>query len=315
MDNVRISERALEYTLNGSASSLKKTLRGILFQSLLFVAGLVFGNPVVAAEQRPLTVVFAEGLEPLCWEEGGKAMGEQPEIAEYVLAKLGIKAKFLFLPWARAQWMIKEGTADLMMTTPTKNRFDYAVFGKEMTTPNYWNVFVRKDDSELVKKTKNFTTLDDLKPYPILDFFGNGWTEAHLKESDGFKVHKAAKMQDIVRLMGMGQGSLTINSSTSMNWFLNKLHMTDVIEEIALETPETRFQMVFQVSRKSPWMQKGLVKSLDAELQKMKLNGEWLKVLKKYKDPYGTGAPFKAYAQAEEFYQDYDRYPIFKPDF
>lgn len=271
-----------------------------------------FAN-ALAAEQLPLRVVFAEGLEPLCWQENGKPMGEQPEIAQHVISKLGIKAEYIFLPWPRAQKMVEEGQADLMMTTPTKARFEFAVFGKEMTTPNYWNVFVAKNKQDMVKKAKNFKTLADLKSYSILDFNGNGWTGAYLKTSDGYTIDTAPKMEQVMMKLTEGRGDFTINSSTSVNWFLHKMNLADKVEEVDIVAPGTRFHMTFQVSRKSPWMQKGLVRALDEELKKMKSSGEWLAILKKYKDPYASGRPFNSLLVVEDFYKDYDKYPIFKP--
>lgn len=271
-----------------------------------------FAN-ALAAEQLPLRVVFAEGLEPLCWQESGKPMGEQPEIAQHVISKLGIKAEYIFLPWPRAQKMVEEGQADLMMTTPTKARFEFAVFGKEMTTPNYWNVFVAKNKQDMVKKAKNFKTLADLKSYSILDFNGNGWTGAYLKTSDGYTIDTAPKMEQVMMKLTEGRGDFTINSSTSVNWFLHKMNLADKVEEVDIVAPGTRFHMTFQVSRKSPWMQKGLVRALDEELKKMKSSGEWLAILKKYKDPYASGRPFNSLLVVEDFYKDYDKYPIFKP--
>lgn len=287
-------------------------LRRNFIRSLVAVAFMA-GGIAMAAEPPPLTVVFMEGLEPLCWEENGKPMGEQPEIAQYVINKLGIKAKILFLPWARAQAMVQSGEADLMMTTPNKQRFEYAVFGKEMTTPNYWNIFVKKEKVDLLAKAKKFEKLEDLKPYSVLDFIGNGWTGAFMKEADGYKIDKAPKMEQVMLKLAEGRGDLTINSSTSVNWFMHKLKLTDKIEEVDIVAPGTRFHMTFQVSRKSPWVEKGLVRALDNELKKMKESGEWLKVLKKYKDPYAEGRPFKSLIATDDFYKDYDSYPVYKP--
>ena len=262
---------------------------------------------------RTLTVVFMEGLEPLCWEENGKPMGEQPEIAQYVISKLGIKAKFLFLPWARAQKMVEEGKADLMMTTPNRIRYEYAVFGKEMTTPNYWNVFIRKDNAGMMKKAKYFKKIEDLKPYTVLDFIGNGWTETYMKKSDGYKIEETPRMEQNVLKLVAGRGDLIMNSSTSMNWFLRKLGVEDKVREFRIVSPATRFHMTFMVSRKSPWLKKGLIRALDIELKKMKETGEWLKVLKKYNDPYGAGVPFKTLIDTSGFYKDYYNYPVYKP--
>lgn len=292
---------------------MSKFLLSLLVLIVTVVApGIVFAQPT-QAEQPPLTIVFMEGLEPLCWEENGKPMGEQPEIAQYVLSKLNIKAKFLFLPWARAQKMVESGEADLMMTTPSKARFEFAVFGKEMTTPNYWNIFVKKSNSAVIEKARKFEKLEDLKPYSILDFIGNGWTGAYLKAADGYKIDLAPKMTQLVQKLAAGRGDLTINSSTSINWFLHKHNLIDQVEEIDLAIPGTRFHMTFQVSRKSPWVEKGLVRALDIELKKMKDSGEWLKILQKYKDPYASGRPFKSLLVTDEFYKDYASYPVYKP--
>ena len=56
-------------------------------------------------------------------------MGLQPEIAEQVTARLGLKAEHGFYPWARANDMIRTGEADVFITTPTPARFAFAVFG------------------------------------------------------------------------------------------------------------------------------------------------------------------------------------------
>lgn len=280
---------------------------------ITIITSIIFCKVSIASEIPELTVVFAEGLEPLCWEENGIAKGEQPEIAQYVIKKLGIKAKYLFLPWVRAQKMVEQGEADLMMTTPNRDRFKYALFGKEMTTPNYWNIFIYKNNISMIRKARKFKKLEDLKPYTVLDFFGNGWTEVYMKRGDGYKIVPAPRMENLVKMLIYGRADLTITSSTSMNWFLHKLKMTEIVEEIDLITPETRFHMTFQLSRKSEWVKKGLIRALDRELRKMKDSGEWIKILRKYKDPYCTGRPFKSMLNTEDFYKDYEKYPVYTP--
>ena len=266
-----------------------------------------------APEAPELTIVFAEGLEPLCWEENGRPQGLQPEIAQHVLSRLNIKARFRFLPWARAQQEVEDGRADLMMTTPNKARFEYAVFGREMTTPNYWNLFIKSDRKDLIDNARSFTSLSDLKPYTVLDFNGNGWTTHFMKESDGYKIDTANTMEQVVKKLSLGRGDVIINSSASVNWFTRKLGLKDDITEVDFVAPGTRFHMVFQLSRKSPWVQKGLIKALDIELKKMKDSGAWLDALKKYKDPHGAGRPFTSMLDTAHFYTAYDSYPLYEP--
>ena len=134
-----------------------------------------------------------------------------------------------------------------------------------------------------------------------------------MKAADGYKIDTAPKMEQVVLKLTEGRGDLTINSSTSVNWFLHKLNLTDKVQEVGFEAPATRFHMTFQLSRKSPWVQKGLIRALDNELKKMKETGEWANILKKYKDPYGSGRPFKSLIDTDEYYKEYDSYPVYSP--
>jgi hypothetical protein len=45
----------------------------------------------------------------------------------------------------------------------------------------------------------------------------------------------------------------------------------------------------------------------------MKVSREWLKVLKKYRNPYWAGVPFKSLIKTDDFYTDYYKYQIYKP--
>jgi ABC-type amino acid transport substrate-binding protein len=134
-----------------------------------------------------------------------------------------------------------------------------------------------------------------------------------MKQSDGYNIKEVPKMEQMVRMLVSNRGDIIINSSTSVNWFIHKLGYKNKIKEISIVAPATRFHMTFMVSRKSPWLEKGLVRALDNELKKMKVSGEWLKVLKKYRNPYGAGVPFKSLIKTDDFYSDYYKYLIYKP--
>lgn len=253
--------------------------------------------------------------EPESWEENGVAKGIQPEIISYLCDKLGIKVIHTFYPWARAQNMVREGRADAMLTTPTAARFKYCVFGKEMGKPSYWNIFYQKSKNDIAERVKGLTSLNDLKPFSLLDFRGNGWTAAFMK--DGFDIHYVPRVEQIPVMLAKGRHDLSVNSTTMINYWAKKNNISDKIEMHRIQWPWTRFHYVFMVSRKSPWVEKGLVRALDEELKKMKQNGEWEKILKKYQNPYGFGEPFTssldgAYLIKSGFYEDYDKYPIYK---
>ncbi len=283
--------------------------------SIAFILIILSGFYSKILADETLTWVYMAEAEPECWERDGVAKGIQPEIVDYLCSRLGIKVVHKFYPWERAQKMVEIGKVDAMLTTPTVSRFAYCVFGKENGKPAYWNIFYQKSKTDIAEKVKKLTSLEDLKPFRILDFIGNGWTASFLKE--GFNIHFVAEIEQIPLMLANGRQDLCVNSATMINYWAKKNNVADQIEMHRIEWPWTRFHYVFMVSRKSPWVQKGLVRALDEELKKMKQSGEWIKILKKYENPHGFGESFvstldKAYLTKGGFYKEYDNYPIYK---
>ncbi len=153
----------------------------------LFLIVLAIGCPRhVYAEQPTLVWAYMAEAEPICWEEDGVAKGVDVEIVNHILGKLGIKVEHRFFPWERAQWMVKTGRADAMVTTPTAARFKYSAFGKENVVPNYWNLFIRKGDSSMAANVAGFTGLEDMKQYSLIDFICNPLSNAFMKICNGY---------------------------------------------------------------------------------------------------------------------------------
>lgn len=261
-----------------------------------------------AGELPTVRAVYMNDAYPVAWEENGKGRGIEPEIVDYCLARLGVRAEHRFVPWGRAQEEIRAGEADLIITTPTDERFTYAVFGKEKVVIQDWSLFTHKDNKEFIDKARRFTRLEDLKPYEFVDYLGNGWTARYLK--DGYKIHRVPRTQLIPGLLASKRGTFTFeNAGTFMSW-AEDAKVGDVMVEVKTNLPNTKFHYVFIVSRKSPWLAKGLVKGLDQELREMKKSGEWEKIVKKYRFPVES-ASFRSQIPTEQFYVEYEKYPEF----
>lgn len=268
----------------------------------------------VHADQPTLTWVYWNGTEPLCWDDHGTPRGLEVEIAEKVCARLGIKVNHQFYPWLRAQALVESGQADMMMTTPNDARFAYALFGKEMTLPNYWTLYVRKDNFAMIERAKKFTKLEDLKPYRLTDFLGNGWQSTYMRKEDGYNLDSQVNSISAVPTMLLGNHvDIIINSENWIDWWAAKEGIASQIEKLDVTLPNTRFHFVAMVSRKSPWAAKGILRAFDQELANLKKSGEWVAILKKYKDPYASGKPFKTMIDDSKYLKDYDSYPIYKP--
>nr|WP_275425517.1 transporter substrate-binding domain-containing protein [Saliniradius amylolyticus] len=87
--------------------------------------------------------------------------GLMTHIVQVALKRMGINLKLLFIPWARAIQMVKNGEADgIVGIYPTKQRKQYLTFSDPVFVEQN-ALYARTDD--LVR----FAHIDDLKPYSI----------------------------------------------------------------------------------------------------------------------------------------------------
>lgn len=132
------------------------------------------------------------------------------------------------------------------------------------------------------------------------------------------KYHFVPRLEQIPEMLARGRGDIAIQSTSMMNWWTEKKGLSDQIEMHSVDWRFTRFHYVPMVSRKSPWIEKGLVRAMDRVIRKMKDEGIWQQMLKQFKSPRDLGRPFKThldavFAQKYGFYTNYDNYPIYQP--
>ena len=271
------------------------------------------------AEIPVMKFVYMENYAPFTFKnEHGKVIGIQPEIVQYIADQLGITVIHELYPWARSQSMVELGDADAMLTTPTAARFKYAIFAKEETCPNIWNLFVRKGDIKIENRIPTLKNLEDLKQFELIDFIGNGWTKAFMKKTDGFtNIRYVPDPGKLSLMLANGRGDMIISSSTLMNYHAIQHGIEGRIAEYNINWPWTRFHQVIQISRKSPWAKNGVIKAIDEVTRKMKKDGVYMKILKKYKSKVAEGYKFESqlddsYLTKHGFYDDYDAMPDYK---
>lgn len=293
---------------------LKASLKAPLLSVFLFSLLTLSSQIVFASEDTSYPTIrwaYFEDGEPESWQENGIPRGMQVEITDYIFEQLGINVTYEFYPWARAQQMVRTGEVDGMVATPVSSRFEYAVFGKEAVQVFYWNVLIKKGNTAIEQAAENFRRLEDLKGYQLVDFFGNGWQSHFMKIEDGYYIQQVEKLSQIPLMLTTGRCDLILNSSNWIYWWAQKQGVKDQIQELTVRLPNTRFHLVFMVSRNSPWNDRGLIRAMDEELRKMKASGEWHRILRNYLHPHGFGRPFESDLTTDHYYVDYDSYPVF----
>lgn len=155
---------------------IKKILK-ISLLSLLFLAKAGFA-------QECILEVGYHTQPPILYDENNKIMGLDAELVELIAKKAECKIKWVNVPWARAQAMMKDGT--LFMSTnalDTPERRGYAtMLAYRPDTPN--RLFAKEETVKSIKATslKEFLDLTNKKIGVVVGYQYDDEIEALMKD-------------------------------------------------------------------------------------------------------------------------------------
>lgn len=141
---------------------------------------LLLALPASAIE--PMKITYFDRYPPRSWLEKGEMKGILIDIISEALEKrLGIPLLHEGYPWARAQAMVENGLADAFITVPTEKRKAYTFVSQEPVIRFNIYIATQKDNPKL-DQLRKVRTFDDLKPFTMVDYNGNGFSEKRLKD-------------------------------------------------------------------------------------------------------------------------------------
>ena len=228
------------------------------------------------SQAKELKAVYAQDYLPFSWsEDDSVAKGVEVDFVNAVLGdKLGMKMTHIVYPWARAQAMVQEGQADIMVTIPNKKRRSYALVSD---IPLFSSNFLMHTGVSNPKKSRlsTITNLKDLiKQEDIIHghIVGAGWHSVKLKGVRSLKI--APSSLQILQLLDRNRIDVYIEQTPLIRYQIKTLGFEGRIEEIPHILEETHWHIC--LSKKSSFS--GVMPQLNALLVKMKNDGTLLKL-------------------------------------
>ncbi|QSP95208.1 transporter substrate-binding domain-containing protein [Marinobacter salinisoli] len=115
--------------------------------SFLLITTMLCALPFAHAE-KPLIQAVTTNYPPYEYLENGQAAGTDVDTVSAVLAVMGYEPRFRILPWARAELMARNGSADLIFSlTASPERSQFYVFTDPISTAR--DVFYARKDDDL----------------------------------------------------------------------------------------------------------------------------------------------------------------------
>ncbi len=181
------------------------------------ITGLIVINLIVVSVfSEPIKVVYFNDFAPFSWDDKGEVHGLFKDIAQEIFSKrLGLTVENKAYPWERAQRMVIDGTADVMITTKTNERMEYAI-------PGSMNIFVLNvvavtyEGHPNLEEMKKFKIISEFKAFIVSDYIGNGWGKTALKD---LNVRMFPDVRSCLRILAEKNADVHFTSPQIVRYF------------------------------------------------------------------------------------------------
>ena len=260
---------------------MRALFHGMSLRLVAILALLTFTHTLQANE---LKVVYAQGYLPFSWsDEDGQAQGAEIDfINEIIKKRMGIKVSHHVYPWARAQSMVKKGSADAFVTIPNAKRRQYTVVSDIPFFSSNFLMHIGSSNSK-ISKLKKISSLAQLLTYQDIihgHIVGGGWHKLNLKSAN--LVQKATNSLQILEMLHRNRIDVYIEQAPLIRYQMKVLGFEGRIVELPQVMDETQWHIC--ISKKSAFVK--IVPELNQLLKKMQGDGSLAQLQKKIFSQY-----------------------------
>ena len=236
----------------------------------------VFSFLSITASACQLSIVYANAWMPISSGDGEQVEGILPALTEALLGdRLGCQVTHLGVPWGRAQVMIKNGKADVFVTTPTLERLAYS----RATSAAFYNLnfisFTRRQSPVHVAINNGVDITELGRQYQVCDVLGNNWARSFYSQHQVEYIETPA-IENCLQMIQRGRADLVIHAADVAQHKIDQLGLSQLIVAVPKVFQQVSFSLL--VSNRST-LPATFLDEVDTLLIEMKRSGEYHQLL------------------------------------
>jgi len=217
------------------------------------------------AKEKTLTFAF-DPYPPYHETRNGKTTGIFIDIIRELFEKrLNYKLKFQQFPWKRAQSEVEHGTADFMVTVPTKTRLDYAhsIPTTMMVIGAYIYTYTGHPRLAEIRKIETF---EDLKKTKLtgITVLGTKWFEVNI-EPNLTETYYVYDDTTSIKMLAVKRADIIVVTEGNGDTIIKKLKFQSKIKKTAVNFEPWPFHILFSKKTSNDI----LLKQIDQTLKQM----------------------------------------------
>ena len=181
---------------------------------IIIVFSMVVTLQVYSAEKKQTKTITYATLEwiPFSYiDEKGESKGLYFDILKEIFEiEMNIKLNFQMLPWKRAQFNVKNGKADLLLTVATQNRLEYAIKTELPILQLYLYAYTYKKHPKFdeINTVSSGINIKQLNLIPVTNL-GNNWHKNNI-DNYGVKTHYVPSEEIAFMFLASKRADITI---------------------------------------------------------------------------------------------------------
>ncbi len=239
--------------------------------------------PGVSMASSKLTFAFSETSPPYSFSVDGRAVGLFPDLVQLAFSFIpDYTPENALMPWSRAQHNVRLGLTDGLLTYPSTERQDYAIFSaKPLFTQDYGHLVYSAENPNkgLIESATSFA---DLASLTVIVEKGSKWEEnnipGYLKRVPGQNVSSMMHL-----LMLRQAGDFLIQPAEDARFMARKLGYSNKLKVRNVDfIPNSLIPFHIGVSRKFP-SAKEVINQVDAAMQNPEFQSQLSTLIDSYR--------------------------------
>tara|TARA_B100002003_G_scaffold16114_1_gene13454 strand:+ start:2276 stop:3088 length:813 start_codon:yes stop_codon:yes gene_type:complete len=239
--------------------------------------------PGVSLASSNLTFAFGDKSPPYSSSFDDRAVGLFPDLVQLAFSFIpGYTTEHVVLPWARAQYNMRLGLADGLLTYPSEERKEYAVFSDQPLFTQDFGHLVYSADNPNIDLIESATSFADLSGLTVIVERGSRWEEENIPgylESEPGRDIKA--MMHL--LMLRKAGDFMVQPAEDARYMAEQLGYSEKLRVRRVDfIPNSRIPFHIGVSRQHPSAM-DVINEVNAVMQNPEFQSELNTLIRRYR--------------------------------
>lgn len=261
----------------------KRSVKGLIAPWCLVCSMVLLAMPAVSVAEGTLKFAFAEDSRPYSFSQDEKAAGLFPALVRLTFSFIpDYNTASAVMPWSRAQYNVRLGLANGLLTYPSKERQNYVIFSAMPLFVQDYGYLVYSADNpnrDLIESASSFSDLSSLK---VIVEKGSKWEEDNIP---GYLERVPGRDSETMMhlLMFRKAGDFLVQPAEDARFIAQKLGYTEKLRVRKVDfIPNSMIPFHLGVSRQSPSATE-VIDQVDAVMQRPDLQSQLKTLIESYR--------------------------------